>query len=998
MRKAKPLLVILLIASASWAGGPAYVAGKTGFNAGMAGTPVRWAGTEILYYTDQGNLSSLEQQNSINALVADAFSRWTSVPTVALKATRAGSLDEDVSGANVALSGSTVTMPADIQPNSTKPLAFVYDADGAVTEALLGAGASKLCATNFVFGGPDRFTVDGHIAHALLVLNGTCVTASVDIVVLRYQLVRAIGRVLGLDWSQVNDMVETNRPATPTVDQVAGYPVMHPMGSLCTVGAGCYSNADQLRMDDRMAISRLYPITSENLGAFSGKTIFTGTTGRVSGHIWFGAGNSATGIQGANVVARLFDTTTNTSSTKIVAASVSGFLYRGNSGNVVTGYTDSTGQRYDCWGSDDVSLRGYFDLTGLEIPAGSTSATYQVTIEPLNPNYTGTLSVGPFKNTQVSPPGFATPILVTISAGSTVTQDITLSGSPAEGSDLYEPHSFDSPRAIPASGLWAAALSDLGDVDWHAIDMQAGHAFALDVTPIDHGAPASSKALPVIGIWDASAGEGTAPLVAQTYFNAGTPATTRVQTSFPSGSYKLAITDARGDGRPDFLYRARLLYADSVAPAHARGGTVLTVKGLGFSPELHVKVGDSDAPLLSFVPGQIMVSAPTLPDGTYALTIEDPATGAAASINNAVSYGGAADGTLQVLDATNPPVPVGTQAPYPFRVRVMAADGITPVSGASVRFLSPTASVLLQPCNTQDCTVASDGAGEASVWMLVKAAGATTVTASLSGGAAVSATVTGVSALLSVAAAPPKIYIARNSSASLPLLVRVVGNGLPLPGRVVEFTVMLGSGILSATNATTDSNGEANATVNIANMDSEIRVSACVGVAPQTACDVFYVYAVTMTGGTRLVKTSGDEQYVSPATLFLPVGIRLNDLSDPPNTVAGAPVTFRMVAYKNSNSSRTLTGEVLSGHHSGQVAVASQQVTINTNAWGEARYTPNVRGAGLLVTVQVLSGASSVDFTLHTWEAGAPATRSKTGKPSPDESGDGRASLPFSAQ
>lgn len=995
-RRAGILIVLLLIAMASWAGGPAYVAGRTGFNAGLSGTPVRWAGTEIFYYTDQGNLSSLEQQNSINALVADAFSRWTSVPTVALKATRAGSLDEDVSGANVTLSGSTLTMPADIQPNSTKPMAFIYDADGAVTEALLGAGASRLCATNFVFGGPDRFTADGHIAHALLVLNGTCVTASVDIVVLRYQLVRAIGRALGLDWSQVNDMVETNRPASPSTDQVAGYPVMHPMGSLCTVGAGCLSNADQLRMDDRMAISRLYPVTSDNVSVLPGKTIFAGATGRVSGHIWFGAGSSATGIQGANVVARLFDTNTNSASTKTVAASVSGFLYSGNSGNIVTGYTDSAGQRYDRWGSDDISMRGYFDLAGLEIPSGSTSATYQITIEPLNPNYTGALSVGPFKSTQVSPPGTAAPILVTISAGSAVTQDITLSGSPAEDSDLYEPHSFDSPRAIPGSGLWAAALRELGDVDWHAFDVQAGHTFAIDVTPIDRGAPATAKALPVIGIWDASTAKDGTPLVAQTYFNAGMRATTRLQSSLPSGSYKIAITDARGDGRPDFLYRARLLYGESVAPGHAVGGTVLTIHGSGFTADLRVKVGGTDAPLLSFVPGKLLVSAPTLPDGSYSLTIEDPATGATVSINNAVTYGGAAGSTLQLLEGGNPPVPVGTKAPYPFRVRVLAADGVTPVSGASVRFLSPSASVLLPPCNTQDCTVASDGTGQASVWMLVKAAEVTTVTASLSGGASVSATVTGVSAPLAVAAAPPKIYIARNSSASVPLLVRVVGNGLPLLGRVVEFTVMLGAGNLSAMSATTDSNGEASATLNIASMDSEIRVSACVGVAPQTSCDVFYVYAVTMSGGTRLVKTSGDEQYVSPGALFLPVGVRLNDLSDPPNTVAGAPVTFRMVAFKNSNSSRTLNGEVLRGHYSGQVAVASQEVTLNSNAWGEARYTPNVSGAGLLVSIQVVSGASTAEFTLHTWEADTPATQTKSSKPA--TAGAARASAPVSAQ
>src|SRR5512133_625461 len=96
---------LLLVSVAAQASGPAYVAGRTGFNAGLAGTPVRWPGTEIVYYTDQGNLSALESQSGANALVADAFSRWTAVPTAALKARYGGPLDEDVSGANVTTSG-----------------------------------------------------------------------------------------------------------------------------------------------------------------------------------------------------------------------------------------------------------------------------------------------------------------------------------------------------------------------------------------------------------------------------------------------------------------------------------------------------------------------------------------------------------------------------------------------------------------------------------------------------------------------------------------------------------------------------------------------------------------------------------------------------------------------------------------------------------------------------------------------------------------------------
>ena len=46
---------------------------------------------------------------------------------------------------------------------------------------------------------------------------------------------------------------------------------------------------------------------------------------------------------------------------------------------------------------------------------------------------------------------------------------------------------------------------------------------------------------------------------------------------------RIAIADERGDGRPDYNYQARVLYADSVSPAavNAAGG-VVTITGMGF--------------------------------------------------------------------------------------------------------------------------------------------------------------------------------------------------------------------------------------------------------------------------------------------------------------------------------------------------------------------------------------------------------------------------------
>src|SRR5437660_12340131 len=79
-------------------------------------------------------------------------------------------------------------------------------------------------------------------------------------------------------------------------------------------------------------------------------------------------------MQGVNVVARWIDPASGQPSGASVATSVSGFLFHGNAGNPATGFTDSTGQRFDRFGSDDPAIEGFFDLAGLEIPNGTSSA------------------------------------------------------------------------------------------------------------------------------------------------------------------------------------------------------------------------------------------------------------------------------------------------------------------------------------------------------------------------------------------------------------------------------------------------------------------------------------------------------------------------------------------------------------------------------------------------------------------------------------------------
>src|SRR5579859_2245643 len=143
LRLALAVGIVLAWAVLLRAGGPKCVAGTSYFDSTMVGQALVWPQGQILYYTDQGDLSAALPNASANALVSAAFSQWTSVPTAALGAASGGQLAEDVNGSNVVVNADgTISIPSDIQPAATgTPLGVVYDADGSVTNALMGSGA-----------------------------------------------------------------------------------------------------------------------------------------------------------------------------------------------------------------------------------------------------------------------------------------------------------------------------------------------------------------------------------------------------------------------------------------------------------------------------------------------------------------------------------------------------------------------------------------------------------------------------------------------------------------------------------------------------------------------------------------------------------------------------------------------------------------------------------------------------------------------------------------
>ena len=940
LRLVTALGVVIFFAMLARAGGPKYVAGSSFFTSSTMGQPVTWPLGQVNYYTDQGDLSPILPNASANALVANAFSQWTSVSTAVLTATNSGQLAENVNGSDIAVDiNGTVTAPLDITSSATQaPVGIVYDFDGSVTDALLGAGAgdSSQCFSNAVYGGADNFSSSANFLHALVIINGQCAQQSSQLTDVEYRLVRVLGNVIGLGWSQLNLNVITGKPP-PTSDDRAGFPVMHDMDLFsCVPITLCYANPYQLAADDVAALSRLYPSST------SGKT-----TARIHGTVYFvdHRGSPAQPMQGVNVFARWIDPATGLPSHRYAASSVSGFRFTGNAGNPITGLNDPLGNPYSDFGSSDQTVEGFFDLGELPIPNGASTAQYQLAVEGLDPLWSA--GVSPYDDFQVAPSGASQPIVVTVAAGGDFDQDILMSGS-AQAVPLWAAtQTWSVPAVVPLAGDWVGSLSGYGDVGYFLMSAQANRTLSVAVTALDEtGAPSESKAAPVVGMWTLGDPVGTAPpALTPAPFNSGTFGMSRLDAQvFLSDSFIIGISDLRGDGRPDYHYHAHVLYGDSATPARVPvNGGAIALQGIGLGPGLTVNVGSIGAPLLATDAGQMLVAVPAQSDGAQTITISDPVSGASSVMTNAVTFGAAATDMIVLLPGVHPPATVGNQAVNPVMVRVLASDGVTPVNGATVGWTTANGAGLSVCGGASACSTISDENGMVSTWVTPGAIGNAVITATLAPGVyspaqSVSASVTATSSALDIGVTTPLLWIAAGGAVSTPLTARVVSLGAAKSGVTVNFAVLQGTGSLSSPSAVTDSNGYAAVTLTVANFAAVIQLSVCV--APgNNPCQNIAGNAVAATL-LQLQAVAGEGQVVTGAA-FQPLTVRVTDSSTPPNPVLGATVLFQSTALRPVQNDLTLPSGGPSVTPPGTPVILSMsQVAVQSDVNGLASFVP----------------------------------------------------------
>lgn len=215
------------------------------------------AGTVSLNY-DRGNLGG-RTKGQADAIVTAAASKWTDVATATLSLARGSDLAIDVTSANHSTYFGKFS-------DGLNPV--IYDSDGSIIDALMGAGSSRSVlgfAGSASYGAPTCQYVEGQA-----VLNGAIAVSDAT---MTNVIAHELGHLVGLDHAQLDS---TQGLAA------SNYPLMYPIA---------YRSLAALHDDDVSAVTALYP----------GSAV-SGAYGTLSGN--FRMADGVTPIRGANIWAR----------------------------------------------------------------------------------------------------------------------------------------------------------------------------------------------------------------------------------------------------------------------------------------------------------------------------------------------------------------------------------------------------------------------------------------------------------------------------------------------------------------------------------------------------------------------------------------------------------------------------------------------------------------------------------------------------------------------
>jgi hypothetical protein len=518
---------------------------------------------------------------------------------------------------------------------------------------------------------------------------------------------------------------------------------------------------------------------------------------------------------------------------------------------------------------------GAFVFYGIPAYTQYPRTSLTLTSEAINPLYVGAYAVGPYRMGQVTPSGSSLSVTVgSLNGGQTggfgrnvvvdAANECNGAGAGTEG----------APATVPDDGAWSGRLCGLAKAAWSSVAVRAGRTATLEVIATDDaGSPTTGKAMPVAGFWHASDATGGQPTMASTpsAFNALKAGLTQLRVQFATREQvRFAIADRRGDQRPDYGYRARLLYADRVTPARLgpQGGTVV-LDGMGFSQGATVTVGGVVATVLSLSAREIALTAPALSalhgQTLNDVTVTDPATGASTTIAGGLVYGGAPTDVLQLVAA--PTGAVNTGAAVPFAVKLVDGTG-SPAQNASITVSGQGGAMIFAACGLATCTLLTNQAGIAQTSLAAGSAGSVTLTASAASGSTVRV------AFTAVAPAKPVEYVAAERGATFNPVVTVTSNGMPVQGQSVTWTSSSQSIGIKSSGTSSGGNGSSAISATGQLRDGETTtLQAC---AWSSVCATQTVLGVP-DAELRIAVSSGDGQTLQAGGTLGPVAFRVTD-------------------------------------------------------------------------------------------------------------------------
>jgi hypothetical protein len=573
---------------------------------------------------------------------------------------------------------------------------------------------------------------------------------------------------------------------------------------------------------------------------------------------------------------------------------VSGFSFRQKNTTAITGADNSaTGSM----GTFDSYFEGWYEFGRIDLLWGAWQFLILST-EPVNPLYTGPYSVGPYVANTVVPSG----------GNESKQWGIFPSYANYDGVDLPTPSGSGStcagsggpettPQAIDPSGLWQGQLCGYGWASWSSLNVKANRSFTIEVTAEDEqGFASSTKSIPVIGVWRSPDPVGAIPTVASVTEGLNTASaglTSLTVNTPPPGSLRLAIADQRGDGRPDYYFGARVLYADSVSPAilPAAGG-LITITGMGFRPGNTVTVNGVAATVKSWTANTIIATVPASGSHTGLkadVAVHDISTGGTAIMLQALTYTAPPPEIMQLSSAPSGSINTGNPATTPLTIKILAADGVTPISGETVTFtasLSGTASAALFNCGLATCTTTTDATGTATTTVTPVLAGPVTLTATSAAGSSVFTTFTAIEPIRTVTLSPPILYLAANTIFSFTQQAVLSDNSAPVAILPVNWTGSLALTPSSPT-AVTNTSGIGSIAFTAGPLKAGLQTAASACAWSNTVCATFNVLSVDASA-LQLQIISGANQSVASADTL---GNLILLVTDPAgHAVAGAPV------------------------------------------------------------------------------------------------------------